>query len=600
MQKSIRNIAIIAHVDHGKTTLVDQLMKYCQIFRSNQEVENCFLDSNDQERERGITILSKNISLSYKNTKINLIDTPGHADFAGEVERVLSMADGCLLLIDSHDGVMPQTRFVLKKALLENLKPIIVINKMDRSDKRPKEALDTVYDLFMELDVNNEELDFPILYSSGRGGWASLEEVESGENLEPLMESILNHIPEPKVNLGSTQIQFTSFEFSDYVGRIGIGRLNRGPLNKKDPCVLIKNDDGTSSPAKIKALYVFEGLGKKEVEEVQPGDLCAIVGLDNLGIGDTLADANDPIAMPSIKVEEPTMSMSFFVNDSPFFGKEGKYVTSRHIHDYLAKAKEQDLSLHVQNNENSFTVFGRGILHLSVLVENMRREKYELAVGQPQVIYKTIDGSIHEPFEELIIEVNKKHAGKVIEEISLRKGMLKNIEYTNESQIQNFEIPSRGIIGLRSFLLNTCSGNIIMTHSFLDYRPKEAKIPTRLNGVIISMDQGQVVPYAVANLQERGTFFVSPGDVTYVGQIVGENAKAGDIEVNIQKEKKLSNMRASGSDKSLKFAPAKILTLEESLEFIQEDEIVEVTPKSIRLRKKILDAGKRKRSENKI
>jgi GTP-binding protein len=598
MSQEIRNVAIIAHVDHGKTTLVDEMMKYCQLFREGQEMETCFLDNNDQERERGITILAKNIALDYKGTKINLIDTPGHADFSGEVERVLKLADGCVLLVDAHDGVMPQTKFVLRKALAVGLKPIVVVNKMDRPDGRPKEALETVYDLFLDLDVDEDALEFPIVYASGRSGWASDKIDEEGTDLEPLMETIIKTVPAPQFAEGPVQMQVTSFEFSDYVGRIGVGRVYRGTLKKNAPIKLIKNSDGSESSASIKTIYVFEGLGKKEVDEVKAGDLCAVVGIEGVEIGDTIADAEQPEALPKIEMEEPTISMSFTVNDSPFYGQEGKYVTSRHLSDYLEKALERDVSLRVEpsDTDQSYKVFGRGVLHLSVLVENMRRADYELAVGQPQVVYKEIDGSIHEPFELLVIEVGEEHAGKVIEQLAMRKGDLQGIEYTADGQVQTFHAPSRGIIGLRSFLLNACGGNVIMNHRFLDYRPKKGNIDKRQNGVILSMDEGQVVPYAIANLQDRGVFFVSPGGVTYKGQIIGEHCKAGDIEVNIQKEKKLSNMRASGSDKALKFAPAREFTLEEALEFIGEDELVEATPTSIRMRKKILDANERKRA----
>ena len=600
MKKSIRNIAIIAHVDHGKTTLVDEMMKYCQLFSDHQEVETCFLDNNDQERERGITILAKNISLNYKGTKINLIDTPGHADFSGEVERILKLADGCVLLVDSYDGVMPQTRFVLQKALQAGLKPIVLVNKMDRPDGRPAEVMEMIYELFLELDVADHLLDFPVVYASGRSGWASHKIDEVGTDLEPLMETIMTKIPEPTIVEGNLQAQITSFEFSDYVGRIGVGRVYRGVLEKNKNLKMIKNKNGDQSTIQIKQLFVFEGLGKQEVDRVEAGDLCAIVGIESIEIGDMIVDFENPEALAKIEIEEPTISMSFVVNNSPFYGKEGKFVTSRHLRDYLEKAVERDVSLRIKTNqdsENDFEVSGRGVLHLSVLIENMRRSGYELAVGQPQVVNKTIDGEIHEPFEELIIEVSTDFAGKVIEQIASRKGEMQNIEYTKNGQIQTFHIPSRGIIGLRSYLLNTCSGNIVMNHRFLDYRSKKGMIEKRLNGVIISMDQGQVIPYAVANLQDRGIFFISPGEVTYTGQIVGESSKAGDLEVNLQKEKKLSNMRASGSDKALKYAPAKQMTLEESIEFIKDDELVEVTPASIRLRKRILDATERRRRQ---
>ena len=593
----LRNVAIIAHVDHGKTTLVDEMMKFCQLFRDNQEVQDCFLDNNDQERERGITILAKNIALQYKNTKVNLIDTPGHADFSGEVERVLKLADGCILLVDAHDGVMPQTRFVLKKALQVGLKPIVVMNKMDRPDKRPQEALDTVYDLFLDLDVNEDVLDFPILYASGKAGWVSTEVDKPGNDLAPLMDTILEKIPAPPQQEGTTQLQFTSFEHSDYVGRIGVGRLTRGSLKINQKYKLIKNADGSTSNVTLKGLYVFDGIGKKEVDAVQINDLCAVVGLETVDIGDVLADFENPEALPKISIEEPTMSMFFTVNDSPFYGKEGKYVTSRHLKDYLEKAVEKDVSLRMEDceQENAYKVSGRGVLHLSVLIENMRRASYELAIGPPQVIYKEIDGKKCEPFEQLVVEVSEEFAGKVIEQVAMRKGELSQMEYVTDGQIQTFTIPSRGLIGLRSFLLNTCSGNIIMNHRFLEYRPQIGNIEKRLNGVLISMDEGAAVAYAISNLQDRGIFFISPGSVVYQGQIIGECNKAGDIEVNVQKEKKLSNMRSSGADRSLRYAPAKKLTLEESLEFLAEDELVEATPQSIRIRKKALDPVQRKR-----
>ncbi|MBF0430848.1 MAG: translational GTPase TypA [Fibrobacteria bacterium] len=595
--KNIRNIAIIAHVDHGKTTLVDTMMRFCNLFRKNQVMQDCFLDSNDQERERGITILSKNISLMYKGIKINLIDTPGHADFSGEVERILKMADGAILLVDAHDGVMPQTKFVLKKALEAKLKPLVVMNKMDRPDGRPQEALDSVYDLFIDLSQDEDALDFPVIFASGKNNWSSLDINKKGEDLAPLMDSILENIPPPEVQDGPLQMQITSFEYSDYVGRIGIGRVFRGAIHKNEKVCLLKNN-GDSTEATAKQIYVFNGLGREETDCATAGDLCAIVGIDDVGIGDTLADLEHPEAMPAITVEEPTISMVFAVNDSPFYGQEGKYVTSRHIRDYLMRSVKKDVSLRVEtsNNESHFKVFGRGILHLSVMIENMRRAGYELAVGQPQVVNKKIDGKWHEPVETLMVEVGEDFAGKVIEEIALRKGELQNIEYNNEGQVQTYIIPSRGLIGLRTTLLNSCSGDIVMHHRFLEYRAQKGEVMKRKNGVITSMDTGAVVGYALSNLQDRGTFFVSPGDVTYRGMIIGEHCKSGDVDVNIQKEKKLSNMRASGKDKELRFAPAIRFSLEEALEFIQEDEWVEVTSKSIRLRKKLLDPLARKKA----
>ncbi len=595
----VRNIAIIAHVDHGKTTLVDEMMKYCQIFREGQDVEDCFLDSNDQERERGITILAKNISLNYKGTKINLVDTPGHADFSGEVERVLKLADGCVLLVDAHDGVMPQTKFVLRKALEAGLKPIVVVNKMDRDDAQPKVALRTIEDLFLDLDVDDDLLDFPIVYASGRSGWASLKEVTSGENLAPLMDTIIERIPPPAQPEGDVQMQITSFEHSDYVGRIGIGRVYRGVLKKNTPLTLIKAGD-VNVPVVIKQLMTFKGLGKEEVDSVGAGDLCAIVGLADVDIGDTIAGGEVPEALPRISVEEPTLSMVFGVNDSPLYGQEGKYVTSRHIRDFLYKAAEKDVSVRIEptETENSFKVFGRGVLHISVLIENMRREGYELSVGQPQVVFKNVDGVKHEPIESLVIEAPEVYAGKVIEQVSKRKGEMLGIDYTTDGQVLNFLIPSRGLIGLRTSLLNTCGGDIVMNHRFKEYQPMKDKIEKRPNGVMVSLDAGQIIPYAINNLQDRGTFFVDPGQISYQGMIIGESNKAGDLDLNVQKEKKLSNMRSAGKDKELRIAPATRLSLEQSLEFIAEDEWVEITPKSIRLRKKILEPGKRKRAKN--
>ncbi len=598
LNEKIRNVAIIAHVDHGKTTLVDQLMKFCQLFRENQEVEDCFLDNNDQERERGITILAKNISLNYGDIKINLIDTPGHSDFSGEVERVLKLADGCLLLVDAHDGVMPQTRFVLKKALQVGLKPIVVMNKMDRPDARPQEALDSVYNLFIDFNVSDEELDFPILYCSGRSGWASTDIGVKGENLGPLMEAIVNHIPGPKAPSGPVLMQITSFEYSDYLGRIGVGRVYRGELKLKSPLSLIKRD-GSSKKVMLKKLFVFEGLGKAEVESVAAGEMCAVVGVDDVEIGDSLSDWENQEALPPIPLEEPTISMMFAANDSPGFGSDGKFVTSRHLRDALFKAAERDVAVRVEpseEREGRFKVYGRGILHLSVLIENLRRKGYELLAGQPQVVYKEIDGVLHEPVETLVVEVKEEYAGKVIEQVAKRKGELLHIDYITDGQIQNYEIPSRGLIGLRSMLLNACSGNIVMNHRFKAFQPKAGEMQGRPYGVLVSKEEGSAVPYAIANLQDRGEFFLDPGVHVYKGQIVGAHCKDGDLEVNIQKEKKLSNMRAAGSDRSLKIAPALKMTLEDALEFIESDEWVEVTPNYIRLRKMELDPLRRKRA----
>ncbi len=594
--KELRNIAIIAHVDHGKTTLVDQILKQCQVFRKNQVVQERFLDSNDLERERGITILSKNISIPYKNYKINLIDTPGHADFGGEVERVLKMADGVLLLVDSFEGPMPQTRFVLEKALHLHLKPIVVINKIDRPDNRPEEVLDEVYDLFIDLGADEDQLDFPYLYASGRDGWAIKELDDERKDLTPLIETIVDKIPSPPLKEGPAQIQVTTLDYNDYVGRIGIGRVFRGSLNKNDKLALIKRD-GTTHEAAIKQLFIFEGLSRTEVDEVQCGDICAIVGIEDINIGDTIADFENPEPLPLIAIDEPTISMTFTVNNSPFYGKEGKYVTSRQLRDRLFKELESNVALRVQetNSPDAYRVSGRGILHLSILIENMRREGYELQIREPKVIYKEIDGRKAEPIEVLVVDVPEISAGKVIELVGQRKGELVKMENKGSLQKLEFHIPSRGLMGLRTKILTATAGEGIMHHRFYQYEFFKGSIGDKSNGVLISMDQGPATAYAIDSLQDRGKFFIEPGDVVYTGQIVGENNKDVDIEVNVQRGKKLTNMRASGADKAVKIAPAIKFTLEEALEYIQEDEMVEVTPKSIRLRKLHLDPHDRKR-----
>ena len=598
--QEIRNIAIIAHVDHGKTTLVDQMLKQCHVFRKNQVVQERFLDSNDLERERGITILSKNISIPYKGIKINLIDTPGHSDFGGEVERVLKMADGVLLLVDAFEGPMPQTRFVLEKALKLDLTPMVVINKVDRPDHRPLEVLDEVYDLFIDLGATDEQLDFPYIYASGRNGWAIKDLDDERTDLTPLLESILTDLPAPVINKGPTQIQITSLDYNDYVGRIGIGRVFRGTLNINQKLSIIKRN-GSVTPTEIKQLFIFDGINRVEVEEVPCGDICAIVGVEKIEIGDTITDREHPDPLPIIDVDEPTITMTFSINNSPFFGKEGKYVTSRHLHDRLYKELEHNVALRVQpsSTPDTFKVSGRGILHLSVLIENMRREGYEFQVGEPKVIYKEIHGKKAEPIEVLVVEVPDEYAGKVIEIVGQRKGEMLKMENKGSMQRLEFHLPSRGIMGLRNKVLTATAGQAILNHQFYQYEYFKGKIQEGQNGVLISMDTGASTAYAINSLQDRGKFFIEPGDVVYKGQIVGEHTKEFDIEVNVQRGKKLSNMRASGSDKAVKITPATKLSLEESMEFILDDELVEITPKSIRMRKAILDPLERKRMEKK-
>jgi len=594
--KELRNIAIIAHVDHGKTTLVDQLLRQCNVFRKNQVVQEQFLDSNDLERERGITILAKNISIPYKNYKINLIDTPGHADFGGEVERVLKMADGVLLLVDSFEGPMPQTRFVLEKALQLHLKPVVVINKIDRPDNRPEEVLDEVYDLFIDLGADEEQLDFPYVFASGRDGWAVNNLTDERKDLTPLIETVIEKIPSPKIQEGPVQIQITTLDCNDYVGRIGIGRVFRGMLNKNDKLSLIKRD-GTIQEASIRQLFIFEGLTRTEVTEVYCGDICAIVGIEDINIGDTVSDFENPEPLPIIAIDEPTISMTFTINNSPFYGREGKYVTSRQLRDRLYKELESNVALRVQetNSPDAYKVSGRGILHLSILIENMRREGYELQVREPKVIYKQIDNKKAEPIEVLVVDVPAVSAGKVIELVGQRKGELVKMENKGSLQKLEFRIPSRGLMGLRTKVLTATAGEGIMHHRFYQYEFFKGSIGGKINGVLISMAEGPATAYAIDSLQDRGKFFIEPGDVVYKGQIVGENNKDIDIEVNVQRGKKLTNMRASGADKAVKIAPAIKFSLEEALEYIQEDEMLEVTPKSIRLRKLHLDPHERKR-----
>ena len=597
--QNIRNIAIIAHVDHGKTTLVDEIIKQAKIFRENQEMHECFLDNNDIERELGITILAKNISVRYKDSKINIIDTPGHSDFGGQVERVLNMADGVLLLVDSAEGPLPQTRFVLDKALKLNLKPIVIINKIDRPDARPEEVLSKVFDLFIDLNASAEQLDFPILYASGRNGWAT-EDLKNGsrESILPLMDAILKYIPPTPMHEGPVQLQITTLDYNDYVGRIGIGRVHRGNLKLGVPLTLIKRD-GRTYPVQLKQIFTFEGIERKEASEVQCGDLCAIVGVEGIDISDTLADATHPEKMPPIAIDEPTLSMMFRVNDSPLFGKEGKYISSRHIRERLLKEAERDVALRVEDNgTDSFNVSGRGVLHISILIENMRREGYELTISQPHVITKMIDGQVQEPVELLSVDVPDGSAGKVIELVGVRKGEMIKMEAHTSRQILEFYIPTRGLIGLRSKVMTATAGEAIMSHMFSHYEPFKGDIPQRINGVMISMGGGKAIPYAIDGLQQRGTFFIEPGVETYEGMIVGEHCKEGDIEVNVQRAKKLTNMRAAGSDRNMKIAPAQKMSLEEALEYIADDEYVEVTPLNIRLRKKYLSEIERKKMRN--
>ena len=596
----IRNVAIIAHVDHSKTTLVDEILKQANIFRANQDVQDCVLDSNDLERERGITILSKNISVNYKDVKINIIDTPGHSDFGGQVERVLKLADGVLLLVDAAEGPMPQTRFVLDKALKLGLKPVVVINKIDKSDARPDVIHDKVFDLFCELEADDEQLEFPLLYASGRDGWAVKDlENDTRDSILPLMDAMLDYIPAPKVVEGPVQAQVASLDYSDYVGRIGVGRVYRGELRIGTPLSIIKRDKSIK-PIQIKQLFTFEGLGRKETDHVECGDLCAIVGIEDIDISDTITDPECQEQLPVIAIDEPTISMLFKVNDSPFYGREGKYVSSRHLRERLLKETERDVALRVEETAgDSFKVSGRGVLHLAILIENMRREGYELGVGKPQVIYKTVNGERHEPFEALSVDVPSEHAGKIIELVGLRKGEMINMEARGERQLIEFAIPTRGLIGLRSKALTLSAGEAIISYRFLKYAPYKGDIPHRLVGSLVSMGQGPAAAYAIDALQQRGIFFIPPNAETYEGMIVGENSREGELQVNLQKTKNLTNVRASGSDRNLKIAPHIEMSLEQALEYIEDDELVELTPESIRLRKLHLNALERKRQKNK-
>ena len=593
---NIRNIAIIAHVDHGKTTLVDKLIYTCKANDDRNQSKELILDNNDLEKERGITILSKNVSVSYKNTKINIIDTPGHADFGGEVERVLNMADGVLLLVDAFEGPMPQTRFVLQKAIELGLKPIVVINKVDKENCTPDEVQEKVFDLMCNLDATEEQLDFPTVFGSAKNGWMSMDYNTPGEDIIPLLDAILEFIPSPNVSLGTAQLLITSLDYSSFIGRIAIGRLHRGELKVGQQVALIKRSESIVK-SRIKELYLFEGLGKVKVDKVRAGDICAIVGIDGFEIGDTIADFDFPEALPKIAIDEPTMSMLFTINDSPFFGREGKFVTSRHIKDRLEKELEKNLALKVEQtgSADSFNVFGRGVLHLSVLIETMRREGYELQVGQPQVIVKEIDGMKCEPVEELTIDLPENFSGKAIEVVNVRKGELLSMEPKGDRMILQFIIPSRGIIGLRNYLLTATAGEAIMSHRFVEFQPFKGEIAGRLNGSLISMENGKSIPFSLSNLQDRGKFFVDPNEDIYEGQVIGEHTRSSDLTVNVTKTKKLTNMRSSGSDDKVRIAPAIKFSLEEALEFIQSDEYVEVTPKEIRLRKILLKEVERKR-----
>jgi len=592
---NIRNIAIIAHVDHGKTTLVDKILHTTHVFRDNQETGDLIMDSNDLERERGITIFSKNASVTYKDVKINVIDTPGHADFGGEVERVLKMADGVLLLVDAFEGPMPQTRFVLQKALHLNLHPIVVINKVDKPNCRPEEVHDAVFELFYQLDATEEQLNFPTLYGSSKQGWFNTSLTQT-EDITPLLDMILEKVPEPVITEGNLQMQITSLDYSTFLGRIAIGKVARNTIRENQPITLCKAD-GTFERSRVKELYVFEGMGKKKVTEVKSGDLCAVVGIEGFQIGETIADIDNPEALAVISIDEPTMNMQFSINNSPFYGKEGKFVTSRHIRDRLMKELEKNLALRVTETEDAdkFLVYGRGILHLSVLVETMRREGYELTIGQPQVITKELNGKKCEPYEVLVVDVPSEYSGKVIDIVTQRKGEMHVMDTKGEMQHLEFEIPSRGLIGLRSQMLTMTAGEAVMAHRFKDYEPWKGQIPGRNNGVLIAKQGGTATAYSIDKLQDRGSFFIDPVDEVYAGQIIAENIKPGDLVVNIVETKKLTNMRASGTDDSVRITPKILMTLEECMEYIQQDECIEVTPKSIRLRKIMLDEEDRKK-----
>ena len=591
-----KNIAIIAHVDHGKTTLVDKILYHCQLFRDNENKGDLILDHNDLERERGITITSKNVSVVYQNTKINIIDTPGHADFGGEVERVLNMADGVLLLVDAFEGPMPQTRFVLQKAIQMGLKPCVVINKVDKENCTPDEVHEAVFDLMFELGAEEWQLDFPTVYGSAKFNWMSEDWTKKTETIKPLLDMVIDHIPTPEFKPGNTQMLITSLDYSSFTGRIAIGRLQRGTLQTNQAVSLIKRD-GRILKSKIKELYVFEGLGRQKVDVISAGEICAIVGLEGFEIGDTIADIDAPEALETIAIDEPTMSMLFTINDSPFFGKEGKYVTSRHLKERLEKELEKNLALRVEptNSADKFMVFGRGVLHLSVLIETMRREGYELQIGQPQVIIKEQNGVQCEPVEEMTIDLPEQLSGKAVEMVTLRKGELLSMEIKGQRMICQFVIPSRGIIGLRNQLLTATAGEAIMAHRFKEYQPLKGGIPERQNGSLVSMENGTAIPYSIDKLQERGKFFIDPGEAIYEGQVIGENSRQDDMVVNVTKTKKLTNVRSAGADDKARIVSAIKFSLEEALEYIQKDEYVEVTPNSLRLRKVLLREVDRKR-----
>lgn len=599
--QEIRNIAIIAHVDHGKTTLVDKIIYATQEFRENQEKGELILDSNDLERERGITILSKNVSADYKGVKINIIDTPGHSDFGGEVERVLKMADGVILLVDAFEGPMPQTRFVLGKALDLGLKPIVVVNKVDKENCRPDEVHEQVFDLMFSLDATEDQLDFETLYGSSKHGWMGDDWKNPTDTITPLLDKIIEVIPAPEFKEGVPTMRITSLDYSSFTGRIAIGRVVQGTL-KEGAALGISKRDGSMKKVKVKELHIFEGLGKKKVTEVRAGDICAVTGIEGFEIGDTLTDFDNPKILPRIAIDDPTMSMLFTINDSPFFAKEGKFVTSRHLRDRLMKELEKNLALKVQetDKEDRFLVFGRGVLHLSILIETMRREGYELQVGQPQVLFKEVDGQKHEPVEFMVIDVPEEYAGKAIEMVTQRRGELKVMEPKGNIQHLEFEVPSRGLIGLRNNMLTATAGEAVMTHRLKEYQPYKGEIAGRINGSLISIENGPGTAYSIDKLQDRGYFFVDPGVDVYIGQVIGEHSRGTDIVINIQKGKKLTNMRTSGTDNNAKIIPARKFSLEEALEYIQKDEYVEVTPKSIRMRKIYLDENTRKRMANEL
>lgn len=595
--QNIRNIAIIAHVDHGKTTLVDKMLLAGKLFRDDKVADiDTYLDNNDLERERGITILSKNVSIRYKDVKINIIDTPGHADFGGEVERVLNLADGCLLLVDAFEGPMPQTRFVLQKAIEMGLKPIVVINKVDKPNCRPSEVEDMVFDLMFSLGANETQLDFKTIYGSAKQGWMSLDYNEPANDITILLDTILSEIPAPQQLEGPVQMLITSLDFSSYVGRIAVGRVHRGTLREGQEVVLCKRD-GSTNKMRVKEVNIFEGLGRSKVDSVSSGDICAIVGIEGFEIGETIADPSAPEALPTIAVDEPTMSMLFTINNSPFFGKEGKFVTSRHIHDRLHKELDKNLALRIEPaaTADSWLVYGRGVLHLSVLIETMRREGYELQVGQPQVIIKEVDGIKHEPIEQLMVNLPEESASKIIDLVTRRKGEMTMMETKGDRTFLEFTIPSRGIIGLNNSVLTASAGEAVMAHRFLEYQPWKGELDRRNNGSIIALETGTAYAYALNNLQSRGRFFISPGEEVYAGQVIGEHSKEGDLGVNVCKSKKLTNMRASGSDDKVALAPPVLFSLEDALEYIKPDEYVEITPQSQRMRKIILDETERKR-----